>query len=88
MKNYIYICGKMDENQNENNMQINNESKTESQEGSVTEQSKNSDVASNPSLQEQSLDETTKPNESVISQPSSHRSFISMILSFFKRSNK
>jgi len=78
----------MDENQNENDISINNESKTESQEGGITEQSKISDVASNSSLQEQNLDESTKPNESVINSPSSHGSFISTILSFFKRNNK
>jgi len=78
----------MDENQNENYISINNESKTEGQEGGITEQSKNSDVVSNPPLQEQNLYESTKPNESVISSPSSHRSFISMILSFFKKNNK
>jgi len=88
MKNYIYICGKMDENQNENDISIDNESKTESQEGGVTEQSKNSDIISDSSLQEQTLDESTKANESTINSPSSHRSFISMILSFFKRNNK
>jgi len=78
----------MDENQNENDISINNKSKTEGQEGGMTEQSKNSDVVSNPSLQEQNLDESTKPNESVINSLSSHRSFISTILSFFKRNNK
>jgi len=78
----------MDENQNENDISINNESKTESQEGGITEQSEISDVVSNSSLQEQNLDESDKPNESVINSPSSHRSFISMMLSFFKRNNK
>jgi len=88
MKNYIYICGKMDENQNESNMQINDGSKTESQEDSATEQSKSSDITSDSSLQEQTSNENTQSNEIAINSPSLHRSFISRILSFFKRNNK
>jgi len=62
--------------------------RVETQENSMPEQTQTSDIASEPSLQEQPSNESNKVEESVDGQPSLHRSFIAKLLSFFKRSNK
>jgi len=69
----------MDENQNQNNVQITDINKTESQENAVNEQ--NNDAV----LQSQ---EPPKTNDAINEQRSWYKSFISGILSFFKRSKQ
>ena len=70
---------KMDENQNQNNVQITDINKTESQENAVNEQ--NIDAV----LQSQ---EPPKTNDAINEQRPWYKSFISGILSFFKRSKQ
>jgi len=70
---------KMDENQNQNDVQMTDINKTESQENAVNEQ--NNDAV----LQSQ---EPPKTNDTINEQRPWYKSFISGILSFFKRSKQ
>jgi len=69
----------MDENQNQNDVQMTDINKTESQENAVNEQ--NNDAV----LQSQ---EPPKTNDTINEQRPWYKSFISGILSFFKRSKQ
>jgi len=78
----------MDENQNENDVQMNNQSEPVTQESGMPEQNQNSDVVSEGLSQKQSLDESYKVDDSTGGQISWYKRLIDTILSFFKRNNK
>ena len=69
----------MDENQSQNDVQIADINKTESQENAVNEQNNNAVFQSQ---------ESPKTNDAINEQRSWYKSFISGILSFFKRSKQ
>jgi len=70
---------KMDENQNQNDVQIADINKTESRENTVNEQNNNAVFQSQ---------EPPKTNDAINEQLPWYKSFISGILSFFKRSKQ
>jgi len=69
----------MDENQNQNNVQITDINKTESQKNTVNEQNNNAVLQSQ---------DPPKTNDAINEQLPWYKSFISGILSFFKRSKQ
>jgi len=70
---------KMDENQNQNNVQITDINKTESQGNAVNEQNNNAVLQSQ---------DPPKTNDAINEQLPWYKSFISGILSIFKRSKQ